>query len=232
LGADLSEIQNWRQRFDSKYAAMYYPWIRVDDPLRLDNQITRLIPPSGHIAGIYSRTDREQGVHKAPANEEVREAKDVDFQIESPEQDILNPMGINCLRVFPGRGVTVWGARTISSDTSWRFVNVRRLLIMIEESVEAAMHWAVFEPNDLHLRMGIRISVSSFLEEIWRKGALAGAAPDQAYFVKCDEENNPQRVIDAGKIITDIGVAPSIPGEFIVLRIGKVGDRMEVTEES
>ena len=231
FGADLQEVQEWRRNWDSKYAAFYYPWIRVDDPLRLDNQITRLIPPSGHIVGIYARSDLAKGVHKAPANEEVLGARDVAVRIESPEQEILNPMGINCLRVFPGRGVMVWGARTVSSDPSWRFVNVRRLLIMIEESVEAATQWSVFEPNNFHLRMGIRVSVSSFLEELWRKGALAGAVPEEAFFVKCDEDNNPQEVIDAGKVITEIGVAPSIPGEFIIFRIGKVADRIKLVEE-
>lgn len=229
--ADLSEVQDWRKMFDSKYAAFYYPWIRVEDPLRLDNHVTRLIPPSGHIIGLYSRSDRNIGVHKAPANEEVLGAKDVSVMIESHEQEILNPMGINCIRVFPGRGIMVWGARTVSSDAAWRFVNVRRLLIMIEEAVETAMQWAVFEPNSFNLRMGIRISVSSFLEELWRNGALAGSTPEEAFIVKCDEENNPPEVIDVGKILTEIRVAPSIPGEFIIFRIGKVDDRMAVVEE-
>lgn len=232
FGADLLEIQEWRKNFDSKYAAIYYPWIRVDDPLRLGYQITRLLPPSGHIAGVFARCDLTIGVHKAPANEELMGAKDVDVQIDGSEQDILNPMGINCLRAFPGRGILVWGARTVSSDKSWMFISIRRLLIMIEESVEAAMQWAVFEPNDFHLRVGIRISVQSFLEELWRRGALAGTLPEDAYSVKCDEDNNPQEIIDAGKIITEISVAPSIPGEFIVFRIGRVEDRLEVIEES
>ncbi|MEE9591592.1 MAG: phage tail sheath subtilisin-like domain-containing protein [Thermodesulfobacteriota bacterium] len=231
FGYDLSEVENWRRNFDSKYAALYYPWIRVDDPLRLGNQITRLIPPSGYIAGIYARSDYNWGVHKAPANEEVIGAKDVTVEIENHEQEILNPIGINCLRAFPGRGVMVWGARTLSSDKSWRFVNVRRLMMMIEESVEEAMQWAVFEPNDFNLRTGINISVSNFLEELWRKGALSGTVPEEAFFVRCDEVNNPQEVIDAGKIITDIGVAPSIPGEFIIFRIGKVVDRIKLVEE-
>ncbi len=231
FGADISNVQDWRRQFDSNYAALYYPWISVNDPLKLDNQIIRLIPPDGHVAGIYARSDLSVGVHKAPANEVITGAKDVDLMIENQVQDILNPMGINCLRVFPGRGVMVWGARTISSDKSWRFVNVRRLLMMIEESVEEATQWAVFEPNDFHLRTGIIVSVSGFLEELWRRGALSGDTPDEAFFVRCDDVNNPQEVIDAGRIIADVGVAPSIPAEFIVFRIGKVEDRIKLVEE-
>ena len=230
FNADLKEILEWRKNWDSKFAALYYPWIRVEDHLRLDNQLTRLVPPSGHAAGIYARSELERGVHWAPANQEVLGARDVAVVITQAEQDLLNPEGINCLRVFPGRGVVVWGARTVSSDASWVYISVRRLLIMIEKSVAAAMHWSVFEINDYHLRMAIIVSVSSFLEELWKRGALAGAVPAEAFVIKCDGENNPQSVVDAGKVITEIGVAPSIPGEFIVFKIGKVEDRMEVME--
>ncbi len=228
---DVLQIYEWRQKFNSKYAVLYYPWIIVNDPLRIKGNITRLIPPSGHIAGVYARTDLTKGVHKAPANEEVFGAKDTSIRVEDSEQDILNPEGINCLRAFPGRGILVWGARTVSRDPIWRYINIRRLLIMIEESVEEAMQWAVFEPNDAYLRNGINVAVSSFLEELWRQGALAGKTAAEAFFVKCDEENNPRYVIDAGRIITDIGVAPSIPGEFIVFRIGKVKDGIGFTKE-
>jgi phage tail sheath protein FI len=225
------EIQNWRQRFNSKYAALYWPWIRVNDPLRLEGNITRLLPPSGSISGLYARTDLAKGVHKAPANEEITGAKDTALLIDDSMQEILNPLGVNCLRSFPGKGVLIWGTRTISKDPLWKYINIRRLVIMIEESVKEAMQWAVFEPNDVLLRESICMAVSSFLEELWRDGALAGSTTGEAFYVKCDEENNPQEIIDAGKIITDIGVAPSVPGEFIVIRIGKVKGQMDIIEK-
>lgn len=232
LNANISEILGWRKSFDSKYAALYYPWIRVDDPSKMNNELTKLIPPSGHMAGIFARNDIERGVHKAPANEEVSGAKDVEVNIESNEQEILNPEGINCIRAFPGRGILVWGARTVSSDKSWQFVNVRRLMMMIEESVENSMQWSVFESNDYYLRMGIKVCVSSFLEELWRQGALAGSVPEgEAFFVKCDEDNNPQEMIDKGMLVADIGVAPSIPAEFVIFRVGRVDESIKVLEE-
>lgn len=229
-GLEISGVLEWREKFVSLYAALYFPWIKVSDPLKIKGNITRSIPPSGHIAGVFARTDLVKGVHKAPANEEIFGAKDTVLAIDDAEQEILNPVNINCIRAFPGRGVLIWGARTVSKELIWRYVNVRRLLIMIEESVEEAMQWAVFEPNDVRLRNGIRVAVSIFLEELWRHGALAGKTSNQAFFVKCDEENNPQSVMDAGQIITDIGVAPSIPGEFIVFRIGKIKNGFEILE--
>jgi phage tail sheath protein FI len=231
FASDVARVSEWRRYLESKFAALYYPWIRVNDPLRIRGDITRLIPPSGHIAGVYARTDMSKGVHKAPANEEVSGATDVALMIDDSEQEVLNPEGINCLRSFPKRGVLIWGTRTISEDPVWKYVNIRRLLIMIEDSVKEAMQWAVFEPNDVYLRYGINVAVSSFLKELWRNGALAGTIAEEAYFVKCDEANNPQEVIDAGKIITDVGVAPSIPGEFIVFRIGRTEGEMEVDRE-
>ncbi len=230
-GSDVAGIHEWRLRFDSKYAALYYPWIVVNDPLRLRGNITRVIPPSGHVAGVYARTDLTRGVHKAPANETVLGAEDTAPGVDDPEQELLNPVGVNCLRAFPGRGVLIWGARTVSTDPAWRYINIRRLLIMIEESLMEAMQWTVFEPNDVYLRKGISVSVSCYLEELWRQGALVGKTASEAFFVQCDEENNPKYVIDAGRIITDIGVAPSIPGEFILFRIGKVKDGLEVLKE-
>ena len=233
ISKNLSGILGWRENFDSKYAALYYPWIRVDDSLKINNGLMKLVPPCGHVAGIFARNDIERGVHKAPANEEVAGAKDVEFNIESNEQEILNPKGINCIRVFPGRGIMVWGARTVSSDKSWRFVNVRRLMMMIEESVETSMQWSVFESNDYYLRMGIKVCVSSFLEELWRQGALAGSVPEgEAFFVRCDEDNNPQEIIDKGMLVADIGVAPSVPAEFVIFRVGRVDDRIKVMEEA
>jgi phage tail sheath protein FI len=228
---DISEVYNWRLKFDSKYAALYYPWIIVNDPLQIKGNITRVIPPSGYVAGVFARTDLSKGVHKAPANEEMIGVRDIVINVSDNEQDILNPAGVNCLRGFPGRGILIWGSRSVSSDTSWRFINIRRLVIMIEESIEEAMQWAVFEPNDVDLRNNIVLTVTSFLENLWGKGALAGSTASEAFFVKCDEENNPQSIVDEGKIITEIGVAPSIPAEFIIFRIGKVKDKIEIIEE-
>lgn len=229
--SDVSSIFEWRLHFDSSYAALYYPWILVNDPLRIKGNITRSIPPSGHIAGVFAKTDLQKGVHKAPANEQILGVRDVAVKIENNQQDTLNPAGINCLRIFPGKGIRIWGTRTISSNTTWRYINIRRLLIMIEESIEQAMHWAVFEPHTMYLRNEIIMTASSFLTGLWKKGALAGNTKEEAFFVKCDNENNPRESIDQGKIMTDIGVAPSIPAEFIVFRIGKIKDKIEIEEE-
>ena len=213
------QVKEWRvdtARYDSKYAAFYYPWIKVNDPAT--NQIIA-VPPCGHIAGIYARNDNTRGVHKAPANEVVRGAVDVEMQVTKGEQDLLNPEGINCIRAFPGRGIRVWGARTLSSDPSWRYVNVRRFFNFVEKSIENGTHWVVFEPNDMDLWQRIMRNVSAFLMTQWRIGALFGATPEQAFYVKCDEETNPPDVIDAGQVITEIGMAPVKPAEFVVFRI-------------
>ena len=231
LKTDKSSVRDWREQFACDFAALYFPWIRVKDPLQLSGDITRDIPPSGHVAGVFARTDLAKGVHKAPANEEIIGAKDTVLLVDDIQQELLNPEGINCIRPFPGKGVLIWGTRTLSREFQWRYINIRRLLIMIEESVEESMQWAVFEPNDARLRNGIRMAVTIFLEELWMKGALTGKTTDQGFYVKCDEENNPQSVVDDGRIITEVGVAPSIPGEFIIFRIGRVKDAFEIVEE-
>ena len=218
-GLKPQEVKEWRvnaARFDSKYAALYYPWIKVNDPAT--NQIIA-VPPSGHMAGIWARNDDTRGVHKAPANEVVRGAVDVEMQITKGEQDQLNPDGVNCIRAFPGRGIRVWGARTLSSDPSWRYINVRRFFNFVEESVEGGTHWVVFEPNDEDLWQRIRRNVTAFLMTQWRIGALFGSTPDQAFYVKCDSETNPPDVIDAGQVITEIGMCPVKPAEFVVFRV-------------
>lgn len=218
-GMKPQQAKEWRTnvaRYDSKQAALYYPWIKVNDPAT--NQIIA-VPPCGHIAGIWARNDNTRGVHKAPANEVVRGAVDVEMQITKGEQDQLNPDGINCIRTFPGRGIRVWGARTISSDPSWRYVNVRRFFNFVEESIENGTHWVVFEPNDEDLWQRITRNVTAFLMTQWRLGALFGATPEQAFYVKCDEETNPPDVIDAGQVITEIGMCPVKPAEFVVFRI-------------
>jgi hypothetical protein len=213
---------------DSKYGAYYFPWIEVYDPDRGNI----FVPPSGHMVGIYARTDSERGVHKAPANEIVRGALGLKYSVSRGEQDILNPKGINCIRDFSrrGRGIRVWGARTVSSDASWRYINVRRLFIMIEESIDIGMQWVVFEPNDHRLWKKIIRDITAFLYRIWRTGALFGRTPEEAFYVKCDEETNPPEVIDAGQCITEIGICPVKPAEFVIFRIGQWQAGSDISE--
>ena len=218
------EVQDWRMNvagYDSKYAAMYYPWINVADPTPNAPTTTISIPPSGHIAGVWARSDSERGVHKAPANEVIRGVISLPINLTNSEQSVLNPNGVNCLRVFAGRGIRIWGARTLSSDASWRYLNVRRLFNYVEKSIERGTQWAVFEPNDMMLWSKMRRDINSFLKNVWREGALFGATPEQAFFVKCDEENNPQETRDLGQLIIDIGIAPVKPAEFVIFRIGQ-----------
>lgn len=227
---DLGEVQSWRQRFDTKYAALYYPWILVRDPLQLGNQVVRRVPPSGHVAGVYAATDLAVGVHQAPANVALTWAQGLTTELTAVMQGLLNPMGIDCIRPFQGRGLRVYGARTLSSDTSWRFVNVRRLLSMIEHALLFSMQWAVFEPNNVFLQHSLRASISSFLEAVWKQGALAGNTADEAFFIICDSTNNPPAAAANGQLIVDIGVAPTEPAEFVVFRIGNAADALEVSE--
>jgi phage tail sheath protein FI len=225
------DVLDWRQNtagYDSKFATLYYPWLEVMDPLT--NQ-PLLVPPSGHMAGVWARTDSTRGVHKAPANEVVLGVNGLGFQITQEEQGGLNRTGINCIRAFPGRGIRVWGARTLSSDPEWRYLNVRRLFNYISESIMEGTQWAVFEPNDERLWMKLKIAASNFLTRTWREGALFGATPEQAFFVKCDSETNPPDVIEAGQVITEIGISPVKPAEFVVFRISQYSaDASEVSE--
>jgi phage tail sheath protein FI len=206
----LSKLKDIRAR-DSKYGGYYFPWIQIVGG--------KYIPPSGHVAGIYARSDAERGVHKAPANEIVRGCVGLKYHVTKGEQDVLNPKGINCIRSFPGRGIRVWGARTLSSDPSWQYLNVRRLFIMIEESISRGTQWVVFEPNDRVLWNRISRDISAFLYTQWLSGALVGATPQEAFYVKCDEETNPEEIIQQGKVIIEIGIAPSRPAEFVIFRI-------------
>lgn len=225
-----SEIQSWRHRFDSKFAALYYPWVLVNDPLRLGGETVRAIPPSGQVAGVYARTDLEQGVHYAPANCELRWTQAVAEEVSAVMQEIFNPAGINCIRTFPGRGIRVYGARTVSSDASWRYVNVRRLMSLIEESVEQSLQWTVFEPNNFALRNNIIVVLTGFLESLWQRGALVGRTPDEAFFVRCDSENNPPWLADMGRLLVEVGVAPVIPAEFVIFQIGRTEDTLQIDE--
>lgn len=210
------EVAQHRNIFDSSYAALYHPWIEVFDPLAKKNTA---IPPSGSVAGIYARSDNSRGVHKAPANETVRACTGLDCMYNKGEQDILNPKGVNLIRYFPGQGIRVWGARTVSSDPSWKYVNVRRLFIFLEESIKANTNWVVFEPNDELLWVRVKRTIDVFLNTVWRSGALAGGSPAEAFFVNVGRETMSQDDINNGRLICVIGVAPVKPAEFVIFRI-------------
>jgi phage tail sheath protein FI len=214
------QAMEWRNyvNFDSSYAAMYYPWIEIAD-FSGNGSTSKLVPSSGHMVGVYNRSDAERGVHKAPANEVVVGALNLELNLSRGEQDVLNPIGVNCIRAFPGRGIRVWGGRTLSSDGAWRYVNVRRLFIMVEASMDAGLQWVVFEPNDSTLWARVRRDVTSFLRVVWRSGALFGDTPEQAFYVKCDEELNPPEIRDLGQLIIEVGLAPVKPAEFVIFRI-------------
>lgn len=212
----IEQIREFREPYDTKYAALYYPWIEVRDPLAKRNVE---LAPSGHIAGIYARVDVERGVHKAPANEVIRSITKIAQEVTKREQDLLNPRNINVLRFFPGRGNRVWGARVVTSDASWKYINVRRLFIYVEESIDEGTQWVVFEPNDEPLWARVRATITNFLISTWRSGALQGAKPDEAFFVKCDRTTMTQDDIDNGRLICVIGIAPVKPAEFVIFRI-------------
>ena len=207
-----------RGRLDSTYAAIYFPWVSVLDP------ITRReinLPPSGFVAGIYARNDINRAVWKAPANEVINLALDFEQRLNKAQQDVLNPEGVNCLRFFEGRGFRVWGARTISSDPEWKYVNLRRYFAYLEHSIDRGTQWAVFEPNGERLWANIRETVSDFLYSEWVSGALLGASPKEAFFVRCDRSTMTQNDLDNGRLICLIGVAAIKPAEFVIFRIGQ-----------
>ncbi|MFT4865640.1 MAG: phage tail sheath protein FI [Ilumatobacter sp.] len=221
------QVKEWRSdqaMYDSAFAALYYPWIEVDNPSGSKGNTSIHVPPSGHLAGVWARTDETRGVWKAPANEIVRGALNVETDITKAEQGLLNPIGINCIRPFGTQGIRVWGARTLSSNTDWTYINVRRLFNMIETSIMSGTQYAVFEPNDQKLWEGLKRTVNSFLRGLWRDGALFGASAEQAFFVKCDAETNPPDSIDLGKVVVEIGIAPVKPAEFVIFRIAQLKD--------
>lgn len=224
-GRSLSEIRDFRGKFDSKYAALYHPWVEILDPTeRVSEGVPPkrlLLPPSGFVTGIYARNDMERGVHKAPANEVIRGITRFEANITKPQQDLLDPEGINALRFFEGRGYRIWGARTLSSDPEWKYVNVRRLFAFIEHSIDKGTQWAVFEANGPRLWANIRRTVEDFLTGLWRDGALLGEKPSQAFFVHCDRRTMTQNDRDNGRLICLIGIALVKPAEFVILRIGQ-----------
>lgn len=216
-----------RQAVRSAYSALYYPWIAVSAP---DGTGTIDIPASGHLAGIYARSDAEHGVHKAPANEPITGAVGLTRALDETTQGDLNSVGVNVLRMFGGGRPLVWGARTTSDDVAWRYLNVRRLMLFIEESIQEGLRWAVFQPNDLSLRKKLERTVTEFLTRVWASGALFGATASEAFSVKVDDENNPPSLRELGQIVIDIGVAPVRPAEFVVVRIGMSAGGKQIQE--
>jgi phage tail sheath protein FI len=209
----------WRQGMTGGQpanGALYFPWLKVPSPTV---SAGRRVPPCGHVAGIYARSDARVGVFKAPANEQLLDVLDLDLAIDAAIQNDLNPLGINCLRAFPGRGLRVWGARTLSLDPSWRYINVRRLFLTLTRWIDRNMSWAAFEPNTPRLWVRIQRELNVYLERLWRAGALKGTSQGEAYYVKCDAETNPPEAREQGQVTTEIGLAPASPAELIVVRI-------------
>jgi uncharacterized protein len=229
-----SEVLKWFQNrlFDpqgAKFAGVYYPWLQVPDELEIDGP-SRAVPPCGHVAGVYAYTDIQYGVRKPPGNVALDFITDVDLPISDAQQGPLNNVGINAIRAFAGRGIRVWGARAVSQDYDWRFIHTRRLLSMIEDSVEKSMQWTVFRPNNADLRRTLTHSLNVFLRTIWLQGGLKGTTPADGYFVKCDDTNNPQTVIDAGQLVCQVGVAIAVPMEFLVFQITRSVEGSQVVE--
>ena len=212
----VGDVLDHRNMFDTSYAALYHPWLEVFDPLARKSSY---MPPSGAMAGIYARTDTERGVQKAPANEVVRGCTGLSCPYNEGEQDILNPQGVNLIRSFTGRGIRVWGARTASSNPLWKYINVRRLFIFVEESLKANTNWVVFEPNSEALWGRVQRTIELFLSSMWRSGALAGTSPGEAFFVNIGRSTMTQDDIDNGRLICNIGIAPVKPAEFVIFRI-------------
>jgi phage tail sheath protein FI len=214
-GDGMQEAIEWRRNFDTSHASFYFPWIKV----RRAEEVLAPMPPSGHIAGSIARADQAEGVHRAPANQPIQGLVDVSVRVRKRERDVCFDHRINTLIAFPGRGIRVWGARTLSSDPAWVQINVRRLFILIRKSVVKYAQWVVFEPNEQSLWKKIVRSVEAFLDDLWTQGALLGGTRDEAFYVKCDEETNPEENRDVGQLVVEIGVAPVKPAEFIVVRI-------------
>ncbi|MBD2313175.1 phage tail sheath family protein [Desertifilum sp. FACHB-1129] len=217
------QVAQWLNVFNrrSMFAALYYPWIKVPNPRKGGRPI--LVPPCGHMLGVWSRTDETRGVYKAPANETPRGVIGLSYDCNFREQELLNPLGINCIRTFPNRGIKIWGARTLvePEQTEWRYISVRRLISYIEKSIELGTQWVVFEPNDEDLWSRVRRTVSNFLERLWREGALFGSSPEQAFYVKCDGDLNTPDSMILGRLYVEVGVCPVRPAEFVIFRVSQ-----------
>jgi phage tail sheath protein FI len=196
--------------------ALYYPWIKVQTPSMPQGA---LMPPCGHIAGVYARTDQRTGVHKAPANEALEGVLDLEREIDDLTQGQLNPQSVDCLRAFPGRGIRVWGARTLSNNSAWLYINVRRLFLTASRWIERNMSAMIFEQNDPSLWTRIERELTAYLNGLFQRGALKGSKPQEAFYVKCDAETNPSEVREEGRVVTEIGLAPAVPNEFVIVRI-------------
>ncbi|MBD7918007.1 phage tail sheath family protein [Cellulomonas sp. Sa3CUA2] len=223
-GMTPQQVKEWRSevaQYDSAFATMYYPWIKVENPLGSGASAEIVIPPSGHVAGVWARTDETRGVWKAPANDTIRGVLDVERAVSQSEQGFLNPIGVNAIRPFGTRGIRIWGARTLTSDTDWQYVNVRRLFNMVESTILEGTQWAVFEPNDVTLWEGVKRTLTGYLHGLWQSGALFGSTAEQAFFVRCDETTNTPESIDAGRLVVEVGLAPVKPAEFVVFRISQ-----------
>jgi hypothetical protein len=221
---EIQDVRNLKSLIDSEYAALYYPWVVVANPLAATDptQPTELaLPPSGFVTGIYARSDVNRGVWKAPANETVTGALRLQREVRFGEQEVLNPLGVNCIRTLPNRGIRVWGARTTSSDPEWIYVNIRRYFLYLEASIDQGTQWAVFEPNGERLWANVVTTISDFLYAEWLSGALLGTTPQQAFFVRCDRSTMSQADLDAGRLICLVGVAAIKPAEFVIFRIGQ-----------
>ena len=214
----IADVRAMRAKFDSNYAAFYYPWIRILDPV---TGLVNFIPPSGVVAGIYARNDIDRAVYKAPANEVVNLSIGFERMLSKSQQEVLNPEGINCFRYFPGRGYRLWGARMMTSDSEWKYVNLRRYFAFLEHSIDRGTQWAVFEPNGERLWASVRGTIDDFLLDQWQTGALLGDKPEKAYFVRCDRSTMTQNDLDNGRLVCQIGVAPLRPAEFVIFRIGQ-----------
>ncbi|ALG11452.1 phage tail sheath family protein [Kibdelosporangium phytohabitans] len=227
-GLNAQQALEWRSALgkDSAFGAAYYPHLVVQNPLArpgaTESEKFLTVPPSGHVAGVWARTDAARGVWKAPANEVVRGIARLAGDVTTGEQDLLNPQQVNCIRSFGANGIRIWGARTLAAtDQSWRYINVRRLFNFIEETIRQGTQWVVFEPNDADLWARVKRTINAFLRNLWMQGALVGNTPDQAFYVLCDESNNPASSVDEGKLIVDVGLAPVKPAEFVIFRLSQ-----------
>jgi uncharacterized protein len=224
-GLNPDEARAYRARLDSSFAALYYPWVWINDPR---GKAALKLPPSGFITGIYARNDSQRGVLKTPSNLGLRSAAGLEIPLTKPQLDLLNEQGINCLRAFQGRGFRVWGERTTSYDPEWKYINLRRYFAFLEHSIDRGTQWVVFEPNGEALWANVRRTVEDFLFNEWQSGALQGTKPEQAYFVRCDRSTMTQNDLDNGRLVCLIGMATIRPAEFVIIRIGHwTADRPE-----
>lgn len=228
----LSAALDWRSQFDTSYAALYYPWLAVEDPLLPGTGAVRLIPPSGHVAGDFAAIDLEFGVYRAAANQRLSWVLAASIDVDDERHGAFNDAGVNVIRTIGGRGLRVLGARTLSGDPDWRYVPVRRLMAMIEKALEIALQWVVFEPNGVFTRARVSMTVTFFLLGLHEAGMLAGSQPEESFVVRCDDGNNPPEQEDLGELLVEVGVAPVVPFEFVVVRVGRVEDSLIVQTQS